>query len=186
MAEQRWVEELDACNDTGRQCIEKGDLKGACDAFSKGLDLLRERPDPKRQAVFLNNLGHVLVGLDRRDEALERFQEAGRLSESLGDRTGLAWQLGNVGSVYRDKEDHEAALESYSKALAIFEEQDDSVGMADQYSNIGYIHAMKRERETALEWFQKARALYESLGQERKVSLAEQNIQILTSSGTRR
>ncbi len=123
------------------------------------------------------------MGLDRRDEALERFQGAGRLCESLGDSTGLAWQLGNVGSVYRDKEDHQAALESYSKALAIFEEQDESIGMADQYSNIGYIHAMKRERETALEWFRKAKALYESLGQERKASLAEQNIQILTTSG---
>lgn len=105
------------------------------------------------------------------------------MCESLGDRTGLAWQLGNVGSVHRDKEEHQAALENYSKALAIFEEQDESLGMADQYSNIGYIHARKRERETALKWFQKAKALYESLGQERKASLAEQNIQILTSSG---
>ena len=111
------------------------------------------------------------------------FRTAGRLCESLGDRTGYAWQLGNAGSVYRDKEEHQAALESYSKALAIFEEQDESIGMADQYSNIGYIHAMKRERETALEWFQKAKALYDSLGQERKASLAEQNIQLLTSSG---
>ena len=80
----------------------------------------------------------------------------------------------------------QAALESYSKALAIFEEQDESIGMADQYSNIGYIHAMKRERETALESFQKAKALYDSLGQERKASLAEQNIQLLTSSGIRK
>ena len=106
-----------------------------------------------------------------------------RRRESLGDRNGLAWQLGNVGSVYRDKEEHLAALESYSKALAIFEEQDESIGMADQYSNIGYIHAMKRERETALEWFQKAKALYDSLGQDRKASLAQQNIQLLTSTG---
>jgi len=183
MAGPNRIEEIDACNEAARLCIEKGDLQGACDAFSTGLDLLREAPDQKRQAVFLNNLGHVLVGLDRRDEALERFQEAGRLCESLGDPTGLAWQLGNVGSVYRDKEDHQAALESYSKALAIFEEQDESIGMADQYSNIGYIHAMKRERESALECFRKAKALYDSLGQERKASLAEQNIQLLTSSG---
>jgi tetratricopeptide (TPR) repeat protein len=183
MAGPNRIEEIDACNQAGRRCIEKRDLQGACDAFSRGLDLLEENPDPKRQAVFMNNLGHVLVGLDRRDEALERFQEAGRLCDSLGDRTGLAWQLGNVGSVYRDKEEHEAALKSYLKALAIFEEQDESIGRADQYSNIGYIHAMKRERETALEWFRKAKTLYVSLGQERKASLAEQNIQLLTSSG---
>jgi len=177
------IEDIDACNEAGRLCIEKRDLQGACAAFSRGMDLLEKRPNPKRQAIFLNNLGHVLVGLNRRDDALERFQEAGRLCESLGDRTGLAWQLGNVGSVYRDKQEHEAALESYLKALAIFEEQDESIGMADQYSNIGYIHAMKRERENALEWFQKAKALYDSLGQKRKASLAEQNIQLLTSSG---
>jgi tetratricopeptide (TPR) repeat protein len=90
-----------------------------------------------------------------------------------------------VGSVYRDKEEHGPALENYANALSIFEEQDVPIGMADQYSNIGYIHAMKRERETALEWFQKAKDLYESLGEERKASLAEQNIQILTSSGNR-
>jgi len=183
MAERNRIEEIDACNEAGRVCIERKDLQGACDAFYRALDLLRESPDPKREAVFLNNLGHVLVGLGRRDEALERFQESGRLCESLGDRNGLAWQLGNVGSVYRDKEEHLAALESYSKALSIFEEQDESIGMADQYSNIGYIHAMKRERETALEWFRKAKALYDSLGQERKASLAQQNIQLLTSSG---
>ncbi len=177
------IEEIDACNEVGGQCIQEGDLQGACDAFSKALELLEQSPHPQRRAVFLNNLGHVLVGLKRHDEALERFQEAGRSCESLGDRTGLAWQLGNVGSVYRDKEEHETALDSYRKALAIFEEQKESNGMADQYSNIGYIHARKRERETALEWFQKAKALYESLGEERKASLAEQNIRILTSSG---
>ncbi len=183
MGDQKRIEELNACNDTGRQCIEKGHLQGAYDAFTRGLALLRENPDPKRQALFLNNLGHVLVGLDRRDEALERFQEAVRLSECLGDRRGLAWQLANIGSVCRDKEEHEAALESYSRALSLFEEEDHPMGIADQYSNIGYIHAMRREREVALEWFRKAKALYESLGQERKASLAEQNIQILTSSG---
>lgn len=183
MRESNRIDEIDGCNELGRQCIEKGDLQGACGAFSRGLELLDQSPHPKRRAIFLNNLGHILVGLDRRDEALERFQEAGRLCESLGDRNGLAWQLGNVGSVYRDKGEHQAALESYSKALAIFEKQDESLGMADQYSNIGYIHAIKRERETSLEWFQKAKALYESLGEERKASLAEQNIQILTSSG---
>ena len=91
--------------------------------------------------------------------------------------------MGNVGSVYRDKEEHEAALDSYRKALAIFEELKESNGMADQYSNIGYIHARTHERETALDWFQKAKALYDSLGEERKASLAEQNIRILTSSG---
>ena len=75
MAGQNRTEEIDACNDAGRVCIERRDLQGACDAFTKGLGLLEENPDPKRQAVFLNNLGHVLVGLDRRDEALERFQD---------------------------------------------------------------------------------------------------------------
>jgi tetratricopeptide (TPR) repeat protein len=84
--------------------------------------------------------------------------------------------------VFRDKEDHEAALTHYLKALSLFEEQGLSIGIADQYSNIGYIHAMNRERETALEWFQKAKALYESLGEETKASLADQNIQILSSS----
>jgi tetratricopeptide (TPR) repeat protein len=185
MAESNRIDEIDACNESGRQCIEKGDLSGACEAFTRALEMLQQSPHAQRQAIFLNNLGHVLVGLDRRDEALERFQEAGRLCESLGDRTGLAWQLGNVGSVYRDKEEHEAALESYRKALTIFEEQEDRIGIADQYSNIGYIHARKREREIALEWFQKSKALYESLGEERKASLAEQNIQILAPSGDR-
>lgn len=183
MGEQSRIEALDVCNETGRQCTERGDLEGACDAFSQGLALLEESPDPKRKAVFLNNLGHVLVGLDRRDEALARFREAGRLCASLGDRTGQAWQLGNVGSVHRDKGEHEDALESYTQALAIFESEEQSLGIADQYSNIGYIHAMKREREAALEWFRKAKALYDSLGQERKANLAEKNIEILTSSG---
>jgi tetratricopeptide (TPR) repeat protein len=183
MTESNRTEEIDACNEAGRQCIANGDLQGACDAFKKALDLLDRDPHPQRRAVFLNNLGHVLVGLDRRDEALERFEEAGRTCESLGDRTGLAWQLGNVGSVYRDREEHEAALASYRRALAIFEEQEEALGTADQFSNIGYIHARKRERETALAWFQKAKKLYEELGEERKASLAEQNIRILTSSG---
>jgi tetratricopeptide (TPR) repeat protein len=185
MTESNRIDEINACNEAGKHCIEKGDLQGACDAFTRGLDLLEQSPHPKRRAILLNNLGHILVALDRRDDALERFQEASRLCETLGDRTGLAWQLGNVGSVYRDKEEHEAALENYTKALVIFEELEESIGIADQYSNIGYIHARKRERETALEWFQKAKALYESLGEERKVSLAEQNIRILTSAGNR-
>jgi tetratricopeptide (TPR) repeat protein len=181
MTKPNRTEEVDACNESGRRCIEKGDLQGAREQFARGLDALRASPDPKREAALLNNLGHVEVSLRRFDDALHRFQEAARLCEQLGDRTALAWQLGNVGSVYRDREEHEAALENYEKALSIFMEQDVSIGIADQQSNIGYIHAMKREPKIALERFQKAKDLYESLGQERKAALAEQNIRILES-----
>src|SRR4030042_5923713 len=123
MAGRNRYQEVDACNEAGRECLERGDREGALSQFLKALELLQSFPDERRKSGLLNNMGHVQVALSRLDDALATFQQAVQVCARLNDREGVGWQLGNVGSVHRDRGEHEEALRIYLEALSVFEEE---------------------------------------------------------------
>ena len=135
----------------------------------------------KNQAIIYNNLGHLNVQMHRFDDALNHFQNACQIFDSLEDKHGKAEQLGNMGSVYRDKFESKKALELYFDAISIFEEIGDKLGFANQSANIGYIYAVDKKAEEALEWFKKALPLYEELRATKLADRTRQNIENLSN-----
>lgn len=163
-------------NRAGMEYLEKGDLEGALDNFSKALELLPE-DQLESKARLHNNNGHILVRLKRYDHALSSFRKAAELYDKLDHQISLGEQLGNIGSVYRDMEEWAAALQNYSQSLAVFKKVDHKRGVADQCSNIGYAHFRQGELESAVYFFQKAKSLYDDVGEETKARLCDRNIQ---------
>ena len=175
-------DEINRLNKLGRACIEKEDLEGALEEFSRALELLPEESLLEVRARLLNNVGLVQARIGKLDDAIATFHNTASIYEELDDPISEAWQMANVGSACRDKEDHEEALKSYNVALDIFTQHAQPMGIADQACNIGYIHAMKHDPHSALEWFEKALTIYQEKGEERKAELTEKNIERLRSA----
>ncbi len=160
------------------ECLEKGDYECALNCFVAAVELLPEDGQLAR-ARLCSNIGHVLVRLQRYEEAVTSFGGALEIFVQSGDLVCSAEQLGNIGSVHRDTENWTASLDKYREALTIFEELGHKAGIADQCSNIGYVRSRQGEVEEALRHFKKARDLYLELGEDRKLDLCEKNLQAL-------
>jgi tetratricopeptide (TPR) repeat protein len=175
-------EEIERWNAEGRELLEKGDMEGALEKFSRALDLLGGDDDRAWRAGLLNNLGLVQVRLARFEEAQASFQQAAEDYRKMGKMLAVAALLGNAGSTCRDTQAHDRALTFYNESFAIYSEHEHPMGMADQAGNIGYIYAMKNDPRNALEWFGKALAIYRQEGEEKKAELTGRNIEALRSA----
>jgi tetratricopeptide (TPR) repeat protein len=162
------------------ECLKKRDFRGALENFSRALELL-PADELVAKARLHSNMGHVQVNLQRYDDALSSFRNAGKIFRELGDKIGQGEQFGNIGSVHRDMEKWAASLDSYFRALEVFQEVGHRAGIADQYSNLGYAHSRQGTLRNALQFFEKARAIYAELGEEKKSQLCDQNLRALKS-----
>lgn len=162
------------------ECLESGDYERALASFGAIVELLPEDGHLAKAQLF-SNIGHVLVRLQRYEEAATSFGKALEIFLQRGDRLRSGEQLGNIGSVYRDMENWAASLENYHKALTVFEELEYKTGIADQSSNIGYVFSRQGSINYAVQYFGKAKELYVALGEDGKVRLCEQNMQMLES-----
>ena len=79
-------------------CLKKGDFRGALENFSRALELL-PADELEAKARLHSNIGHVQVNLQRYDDALSSFRNAGKIFRQLGDKIGQGEQFGNIGSI---------------------------------------------------------------------------------------
>jgi predicted ATPase/DNA-binding CsgD family transcriptional regulator len=101
MREAAAIDPARASGETARRCIagltivllDEGDLEGALQQGSRGLELARQSGDEKDQADFLSLLAHGYVRTNRPAEASKLLHEA----IELASRTGL--QLGQIGAL---------------------------------------------------------------------------------------
>ncbi len=135
--------------------------------------------DTAGRAAVLNNIGLLLVRLQRYEEADEAFHEALRFFEACGKPDRAADQLGNLGSVCRDRHEYSRALDYYQQALQRFETIGCTDRIADQYANIAYIHVICGEKTAGLDNFERARELYERAGDAGKARRTMENIDLL-------
>jgi tetratricopeptide (TPR) repeat protein len=79
------------------------------------------RPDHARLAQCSRKLGTALLNCDRRDEALQVFERAVKLSEKAfgADHVETANGLAELGVLYREKGDHAEAQHCLRRALRI-------------------------------------------------------------------
>ncbi|MDC1068683.1 tetratricopeptide repeat protein, partial [Candidatus Kapabacteria bacterium] len=73
-------------------------------------------------------------------KALEYSEKSLKLYEELGNKTGMARNLGNIGIIYMRQFDYPKALEYYPKALEINEELGNKLGVAINLENIAALY----------------------------------------------
>jgi protein O-GlcNAc transferase len=93
-------------------------------------------------------------------KALEYYSKALHINEEIGNKDGIATNLGNIGIVYLSLSDYPKALEYFSKALHINEEIGNKFGIANNLGNIGIVYATKEstyyDAKKAEEYLQKS------------------------------
>lgn len=91
----------------------------------------------KQEARALTNYGMVYSKLDKFDEALDYFERAKVLFQSVGDPGNLSVINSSIASVYYDKKQYELAIDYFQRAIAISIQEKDSIGMLIDYMNLG-------------------------------------------------
>ena len=116
------------------------------------------------EANTLKAIGDVLQFLDRRDEALERYDTALKLYEQVGDNLGKANTLKAIGDVLQFLKRCDEALERYDTALKLYEQVGDNLGKANTLKAFGDVLQFLDRRDEALERYDTALKLYEQVG----------------------
>lgn len=136
-----------------------GKYAEALDIFSSEVDFLRKKNNKPDLATALNNLGTVLMELDRLEEAETLVTEALTVNMESGHRYGEINSLFTLGEIEEKKKNYEGAVsyfnQSLEKALAnhleqiVYELHD---RLSALYENLGQVDMafahLKKYRET--------------------------------------
>jgi tetratricopeptide (TPR) repeat protein len=136
------------------ECEETLELLTEAQAIYKGLE------DSHGTATAMNNLGRVMVVMDKLEEALETYEEVYRIRKenSSSNNLDVAATLFNIGETYHLLGNIDKALEMYLQFLPVA-----SMHLNEDHPDIGCVlkiiadaYGEKQEYERALEYFLRA------------------------------
>jgi serine phosphatase RsbU (regulator of sigma subunit) len=149
----------------------------ALDYCFRALAMQVKSGDKNRMALTFGNIGSIYSDLDNLSEtrkdfsgsdtlyrkALEYYHKALKIEEELGDKEGIAINLGNIGTLYSFHKKYKEAETVFLRALAL----DDSIGSlnqidADAYS-LSELYSKMEKYQLALEYFKKHAAAKDTL-----------------------
>jgi signal transduction histidine kinase len=137
---------------------------------SEALELLREFPDPRRQVVLVNDLGHVHRKQGNLEEARGYLEQARELAQKIGDENGYAEALHNISLVYFDEGDYDRSIDNLSRALTVCERLGKREQIATLAQTMGGIYYKMGDHSRALEWYLKAAGIFEKLGNKKGIA----------------
>ncbi|MBW4593354.1 MAG: tetratricopeptide repeat protein [Brasilonema angustatum HA4187-MV1] len=130
--------------------------------------LQKWKPENQQEVLSFVNAckvyGDVLQFLDRREEALQNYQQALEFYREIGVRLGEANTLKAIGDVLQFLARREEALQNYQQALGFYREIGDRLGEANTLTAIGDVLQFLHRREEALQNYQQALVFYREIG----------------------
>lgn len=115
--------------------------------------------------------------------ALEKFQQAGRIYEEIGDKrenTGLSWVwVGFISDRLGRKSD---AFRFYDKALKFFQEIKNKNWEAITFNHLGLVYNSIGENQKALDYYNRAIPLSKAVGDKRQEAITINNIGLVYAS----
>jgi class 3 adenylate cyclase len=95
---------------------------------------------------------------------LEYILKGNKIDEELGNKPGIASNMGNIGQIYAHMQQYEKALQYDSNALALYKELGDKNGIARNLGNMGGIYSELGMHAKALDHYSKALAISKEIG----------------------
>lgn len=108
--------------------------------------------------------------------ALNHYQQALMLYESIENKKGMSTALNNLGVIYSVVGDTSKALKYHKQSLEIKKELEDYMGIAMSYNNIGTIHENAGRPFRALEYFESSLKIREKINDEMGIAMSYDNI----------
>ena len=138
---------------------------------TKGIEIgeqavaLAQKTNPN--GIFLaeafNNKGLNHSAKSEYTMAMELYEKALNLNQSLGNNYGTGYNTYNIGEIYRLRGDRKKARELFEKVLTGFEEINDKAGIAKACNGLGNIYLNSADYLQALNYYQRALSITEQL-----------------------
>ncbi len=135
--------------------------------------------DSMQMAVIHGDIGVTYYFQSRYEKALDRFEEALRISRETELQDEVAANLNNVGLIHRIQGRDKEALVHYRKSLAVERDLGNQRGVASSLNNIGSAYLSRDRYEKALEYYREALSIHRKLGYRNGISDVLNNIGIV-------
>jgi len=136
----------------------------AASAEGKLRELLVKPLEPELNAQVLGQLGVILAGGGKFDEAIKTFEQAQRLWQGLKRERERAKLSNNLGNVYMRKNDPGRAERAFTDALNGLNKVGTPSERALTLNNLGNVYMQKENLSTALDYYQKSLQTKTSIG----------------------
>ena len=161
-----------AFNQLGRQYRNFSQYTKAIDLHLKALELATECDNVELKVYSLNMLGVVYSRMDAVKSALNNYQEALVIAESVKNpsqsiKRSINVSLNGIGNIYRKLKQYPLAIEKFSESLKLEEALGNKLGLAINYQNIGECYEAQDKLEEALENYQISLAYNNQINSER-------------------
>ncbi|ASC70031.1 uncharacterized protein XM38_009610 [Halomicronema hongdechloris C2206] len=176
--------EADALFDEAFQLWRVSDYQAAWERLQQALALY-QAPDVRTafpqasqrgEANTLTGLGEISRSFGRYPQALDYYEAALAIQQTIQDRWGEGVTLNNIGAVYHNLGQYEQALGYYQDALAIRQEIGDRQGVGQTLNNIGLVYDNLGQYEQALGYYQDALAILQEIGDRKGEGVTLNNI----------
>lgn len=115
---------------------------------------------PIDATYVLQNLAHVYNDQAKYSKAIEKYQDALSIAESLGDETQMCRLLCNIAQVQINATQHGAARSTLTQALKISIKKSSQNDMANIYNELGNVERSVSNPLQAIVYFNKAADIY--------------------------
>lgn len=153
----------------GEVMRKSSNYEQALDYFTKAQNMLdvHQIDNPMLEANIYNDMGVIYINLDILDKALENYQKARKIRESISDldnKAQIAYTYHNIGTVYQRQKKYDEAIEWHTKALnirkEIYPENEPIIAasltmLGNDYTEAAYNNSEKYCYETAWDFFEK-------------------------------
>ena len=164
-----------AYNNVGKVYYGYGDTEAALENYTSALALHREmktaegnggnaRGNATGEANALNNIGMTYAEMGDTDRALDYFNQALSLYQSLQQKRGQADSLDNLGYAHFLLGAYDEALPRYEQALALYVQVGDKQCESYVLTHIGMLHAARGEAPKALSRYEQAKKIQQDGG----------------------
>jgi class 3 adenylate cyclase len=121
--------------------------------YNKAIEVLKDIDDKSNYAAAIENLGDEYnLNMAKPDSALIYFEESGKLWDKLGNKAGLAYNLGNKGLAYAQLQRSEEAESNIAEAIRMLEELGDYYGISVYLTYMSDIYLKKGDYQGALSY----------------------------------
>jgi tetratricopeptide (TPR) repeat protein len=164
------VMEAQALACRGAVAEERGDLATARKLFVQTLALCRSNGSLRGVAMALNSLGRMDLDTVHGSASPARLEEAQRMFERLGDRSGVAMVHSTLAAGLRQR-DLRAALRHDNEALRIHQELGERRAEAISLGNLGVVMRQLGKVDEARDLYARALRAHEDVGATRSVAV---------------
>jgi tetratricopeptide (TPR) repeat protein/tRNA A-37 threonylcarbamoyl transferase component Bud32 len=139
----------DAWANQGLMFWFKGEYETARDYCTRAADLARDEGRITDLAQINNNLGFVLLRLNRLAEAEAAFRQAVETHQAYGALISLVAPYNGLGGVLLEQGRYEESADYYRRALALAQQIGDLAKIGVSHMNLGRVAALGRDFFTA-------------------------------------